>query len=395
MRQIKKIALMAVGDSAWQGGIQYITNIIHALNSLGDELKLEVHLFKRESQLFQEIDNFRNIKLEVHSIEKVIPPFSLINRLLWFAQRKLFGRINPRFENYFLKNSFDYVFPATLSTCGGELNSGSWIADFQYHHFPTGHNNQTTRDAAKTISLIARQTAKIILSSRFCEKDCLELFPVSRGKVHVMPFSVYINKEHLANEGLDLIRKKYGIEGPYVMVSNLFASTKNHKTLFEALAILRTRGIPMNCVCTGNFVNATKIEFTNEILQIITDTGVRDQLLILGLIPREHQVALYRMAMAMVQPSLHEGWSTCVEEARALGKVLVLSDIEVHREQDPDNPYFFHGMDPVDLSHKLEAVLVLQHDKVFPDVQAEIAAREKYKLSIEAFGENFLRIASI
>ena len=62
---------------------------------------------------------------------------------------------------------------------------------------------------------------------------------------------------------------------------------------------------------------------------------------ILGLLSRADQVQLIRRAAAVLQPSLFEGWSLLVEDARALGKRIYLSDIPVHREQAPSNASFF------------------------------------------------------
>jgi glycosyltransferase involved in cell wall biosynthesis len=395
MRSIRKIALMAVGDSAWQGGIQYIVNIINALNAVSAGKGLEVHLFKNPNQNFSNLDQFTNVKLIVQNIEEVLQPWSFCNRLKWFLQRKIQGRIYPRLENYLLVNDFDYVYPTTLSDCSGKLNVGSWIADFQYHNYPDGQNAQTTLQAKKTIGFISAKMPKVIFSSAYCEQECLILFPYAKGRTHVMPFSVFINQIHIDSATFLGVRNHYGINEPYLMVSNLFAATKNHKTLFEALGILRKEGLRIKLVCTGNFVNATHIEFANEILQMITDTGIRDQLLILGLIPRAHQVALYRMALAMVQPSLHEGWSTCVEEAKALGKLLLLSDIGVHREQWPDNPLFFEPTNAILLATKIKQVYETSRHIQYPDELKEKQALERYNNIVRAFGENFLRIASL
>ena len=35
----------------------------------------------------------------------------------------------------------------------------------------------------------------------------------------------------------------------------------------------------------------------------------------------------------VLQPSLFEGWGTVVEDAKALDKIIVMSDIKVHYEQ--------------------------------------------------------------
>jgi glycosyltransferase involved in cell wall biosynthesis len=209
-----------------------------------------------------------------------------------------------------------------------------------------------------------------------------------------MPFTVYIREEQLRFSDFGAISRKYGIEGPFLMVSNLFGAIKNHKTLFEALGILRKKGLVIPLVCTGNLVNYAKMEFTNEILGMITATGIRHQLYLLGLISREDQIALYRMSIAMVQPSLHEGWSTCVEEAKALGKILLLSDIDVHKEQYPNNPFFFEALNPADLASKIEQVYTTQSGKQFPELENEKKAFRAYRGEVQAFGRRFLEIAA-
>jgi glycosyltransferase involved in cell wall biosynthesis len=394
MKPVRKIALMAVGDSGWMGGIQYIINIMHALNSNAAAYPVEVHLFKNDTQHFAGIDTFSNIPIYIHHTKDVFKPFSLGNRIKWFLQRKIQGRINPRIENVMLEKKMDYVYPATLSSCNGKLNAGSWIADFQYHHFPHGADSSITSAAYKTISGIAFHTPKIVLSSFFCERDSFEIFPVTKGKTHVMPFAVYINEAIFEFNDFESMRQKYSLPQQFLLVANLFAPTKNHKTLFEALDILKEQGVTIPLVCTGNIHDYAMPEYADEILQLLTKHKIRSQVHLLGLIPRFDQVNLFRMSVAMVQPSINEGWSTCVEEAKCLGKNLLLADIEVHKEQYPGNPYFFESMNAQDLAAKIKTLWTAASAQSFPDIKREEAAFESYKENVIAFGKRFIEIAN-
>ena len=393
MRKIKKIALLASGDSAWIGGIQYTINIVNALNSVSRNGFLETHILKNTRQELGDISVFDNLIIKVIDVNDLLPPFDLPNRIFWFIQRIVFGRINPRLENFLKKQKYDYVYPAIASNCRGRLNVGSWIADFQYHNFPDGHNAETRREAESTISFIANNMSKVVFSSKSVEEEALRLFPVIKGKSTILPFCVYIPSLIMDEKVLNSVTAKYGIVGPFIIVSNIFAAVKNHVTLFKALGLLRKQGIILNIVCTGNLVNYAQMEFTNQILQVITETGIRGQLYLLGLIPREDQIALYRKSFAIVQPSLHEGWSTCVEEAKALGKTIIISDIAVHREQNPRNAYYFSPLDISDLAEKLKNVYHDQGHCDFPDFINETSAMEQYNLAIHNFGELFLEIA--
>jgi glycosyltransferase involved in cell wall biosynthesis len=393
MRQVKKIALMAVGDDAWQGGIQYIINIINALNALKIDPVIEVHLFRHSKQRFSGLDHFKNVQVEVFDINETLPGWSIQNRVKWLAQRKFFKRINPRIENFMLSGQYDYVFPATLSDCGGKLNAGAWIADFQYRYFPDGANKSISEHADRVISAIAQNTPKIILSSKWCESDCVRFFPSSEGKTNVMPFAVFIDRKNLEFTDFESIRRTYDIPQDFILVSNLFAPTKNHETLFRALGILKQQGQRVNLVCTGNIHDYAKPEYANEVLQMLTKYKVRDLVHIVGLIPRADQISLFRMAQALVQPSLSEGWSTFVEEAKVLGKPLVLSDIELHKEQYPGNPYFFSSMDAENLAEVIKRSLADNAHRKYPDLADEQRAYDDYQLRVVEFGNRFMEIA--
>jgi glycosyltransferase involved in cell wall biosynthesis len=50
---------------------------------------------------------------------------------------------------------------------------------------------------------------------------------------------------------------------------------------------------------------------------------------------------LARAAIALINPSLFEGWSTTVEEAKSLGVPMLLSGIALHREQAGTRAQYF------------------------------------------------------
>src|SRR5690606_13213676 len=92
-----------------------------------------------------------------------------------------------------------------------------------------------------------------------------------------------------------------------------------------------------------------------------------DRVKLLGLVPRDKQVAIFRHATLVVQPSLFEGWSTVVEDVKALGRPILASDLDVHREQlRPETsvaPFgFFPATDDVALAGEIAAR--------WPDLQA-------------------------
>ena len=89
-------------------------------------------------------------------------------------------------------------------------------------------------------------------------------------------------------------------------------------------------------------------------------------------------------AIALIQPSLYEGWSTLVEEAKALNQFIILSDIPVHREQIDQNADFFDPFNAAELAGKI----ICQLDKPQKIKQLD------YKQNIVEFGEKIMEVFS-
>ncbi len=75
------------------------------------------------------------------------------------------------------------------------------------------------------------------------------------------------------------------------------------------------------------------------------------------MIPAADVRALMRSSIAVINPSLCEGWSTTVEEAKSLQVPLVLSDLAVHREQAAGSAEFFDPHSAADAARALTAAL--------------------------------------
>jgi glycosyltransferase involved in cell wall biosynthesis len=93
----------------------------------------------------------------------------------------------------------------------------------------------------------------------------------------------------------------------------------------------------------------------------------------------------------MLNPSLFEGWSTTVEEAKSLGVRMVISDLSVHREQLGDDAVFFAPDDPRAIADCLERVwLDARAPPTFADQQS---AALRAAARIREFAEQLTRAA--
>jgi glycosyltransferase involved in cell wall biosynthesis len=112
-------------------------------------------------------------------------------------------------------------------------------------------------------------------------------------------------------------------------------------------------GVSLQLVCSGKLYDNRNPEYIEQIKNFIADNNLEDDIRILGFIERTEQLCLMQNAYAIVQPSLFEGWSTVVEDAKCINKFIFLSDIPVHREQNPQNVCFFDPYNEEEIIHKL------------------------------------------
>ena len=97
-----------------------------------------------------------------------------------------------------------------------------------------------------------------------------------------------------------------------------------------------------------------------------------------------------RQSVCVLNPSLFEGWGYTVDEARSVGKRVLLSDIPAHREQDPPKAMFFDPQDCGDLVKKLRQIW----GETAPgaDVELEAEARRSLSDRLRAYKEAFVSI---
>jgi len=92
----------------------------------------------------------------------------------------------------------------------------------------------------------------------------------------------------------------------------------------------------------------------SKVLQGIATGGLRNTVIPLAQVPYADLVGLLRHAALIVQPSSFEGWSTTVQDGKALGRPVACSSISLHREQAPEAVGFFGPTSPGELADVLE-----------------------------------------
>jgi glycosyltransferase involved in cell wall biosynthesis len=188
------------------------------------------------------------------------------------------------------------------------------------------------------------------------------------------------------------VQSRYQLPPRFFLLSNQFWQHKNHATVFAALGILARRGIHPRVVCTGSLHDNRDTRHVEMLRRQLADLGIQQQVSLLGLLPRLDQIQLMRQCLAVLQPSLSEGWSTVVEDARLLGKALILSDLAVHKEQDPPSARFFSRESAEGLASAMSEAW--ESYTPGPDRNEEDRARAAGTTARLAFGSRFVHFAA-
>lgn len=391
-----KIAILAAsGYKNWLGGVNYIKNIIYSLGSLtpAEKETFEVILVcytEAEKELYKEVSH---LVLNIFSLEKDAASYNFINKAKWFLQRKLQGLEDARFCEFLAVQKVDFIYSTVLSNKPNyPIKYATWLPDFQFIHIPEGTNEQHRKDTIDNFNKVAQVTGTIVLSSKTVEKDCLEFIPISKRKTVVFPFKVSLADSFFIPNPLVAI-PKYHLPEKFLFVPNLLAPTKNHKVIIAALKLLKARKIYPIVVCSGSLHDYRNPSFVNEIFNKIYEHGVQQQCYMLGSIPRIDQIQLMRSAIAIIQPSLFEGWNTGVEEAKMLGKKIIISNIAVHQEQNVPHAYYFDPTSAQQLAEHIANIWQNMPDSNYFELETELQARNKYLTETQEAGRLFLKIA--
>jgi glycosyltransferase involved in cell wall biosynthesis len=376
-----RVGIPFIGDKDWLGGVYYIESLIKAVHTLPKIERPRLFLIISESSL----DSVALFQNALPLLDGILFLGHDISR----AKAEIKQQIIHCPSQQDLFSAIDFFYPV-LGDVLQNVCSASWIFDFQHFHLPGFFSSAEIQRRNSAFQRIAQYAKLVVFSSKDSENDFRKIFPSSYAVTRVLHFHTLAPDEWYSMNPPD-VQKKYQLPDEFLICSNQFYTHKNHIRLFEALALMHKESKEQHLVCTGQTADPRAPGFFKELQQKIIDLQIENYVHILGIIPRIEQIQLMRRSLAVVQPSLFEGWSTVVEDARALGKTIFLSDLAVHLEQAPRYAVFFDRQNTNDLAQKI--MRSLPDLSPGPNLTREEEARLEGKVFIRDFARQFCCIA--
>jgi glycosyltransferase involved in cell wall biosynthesis len=184
--------------------------------------------------------------------------------------------------------------------------------------------------------------------------------------------------------------QKHHLPDKFIYLPNQLWRHKNHLTAFRAVKILADRHSRVCLVCSGNLSDRRNPAYKEEVFQYVKESGLSDRVFILGMVDFDDVYALIRQSCCVLNPSLYEGWSTTVEETKTIGKPMILSDLDVHREQNPPETVYFEPRNSEMLAAAMERAWQLY--PAGPSRQMEETAARDYPGRSKRFAQSFADI---
>lgn len=358
------------GD-AWPAGLQYVRNLLAALQTVPVERVPEIVVFRPESA--------RTVLMEGSA-----PP--------WYSEFRLpvEGSLRETMRRAVRHTRCTLLFPVmTAPELTPDVPLIGWIADFQHRRLPEFFSRSDYESRETAYGLLAGCAARIVCSSQSVADDFSAAYPLIAAKAALLRFRAAIDLRWVdldPQETLD----RLGVSGPYVYMPNQFWRHKNHELAFAAWRELRQRGETVSLVCSGPTTDYRWPDYFRGLERFLAEHSLQDSIRVLGQVDRIDQIQLYRGASLVLQPSRFEGWSTTLEEARALGKPMAVSDIPVHHEQCGDAAWYFGLEEPTLLSDLIQSLV----RRLNPghDAEAERTALTAASDRLRVYGEEIVAL---
>lgn len=380
MGKTVRIGLFFSYNKEWIAGTYYVLNIIKALKVLPKKQQPAIVIITKEKKDFTYVVKETKYPKLSHCIYPIQPPnYTLVDRLInkvsyTLAKKKLINRKPKKAEINFL---YPYYLDNIASSAVKRVN---WIPDFQELHLPHLFTSAILKERKRHQQEIATHSDCLVVSSEDAKKDFYTAHPDAKTAVYKLPFAVTL--PNFEKQDINFLLKKYQLPTKFYFAPNQFWTHKNHIVILKALCELKKKGIPCVVAFSGNENDPRNKDYVSTLKDYIQKNDITERVHFLGFMPREEQLKLMKHSVAIIQPSKFEGWSTVVEDSKALNKFIIASSIAVHKEQTNNNVQFFDPDDPNELANYMNEFW-LNPPKV---------ARLDYNIERSKFAANFMRL---
>ena len=341
---MKRVAyLINFEHKKWLGGYNLIKNLILIIKKYSNNKIIPVLIVKKNFKSKDLVD-YKNIEIIKTNF---FSNHSKLQKFIYKIQAIIQGRcIN--YEKFFKDKNIDVL--SHINVYSNNLILGkksavktlSLIADFQHHYLPENFSFRQRILRNLNIYLSCFFSSKILLLSKDGQKD---LKKISKKGFHNSSISrsIFVPPQKKEIINLKLLKKKFNFNSNYFFLPNHYWKHKNHKLVLDSLNFLKKKNRLGNILVlsTGSKDDQKGFEIFKKLMEFNKFNNLEKNYRYLGVVSNIELMSLMFHSVAVINPSEFEGRSSTVEQAKSLGKQIILSNIKIHKEQKPENAKYF------------------------------------------------------
>jgi glycosyltransferase involved in cell wall biosynthesis len=229
------------------------------------------------------------------------------------------------------------------------------LHDLQENYYPENFSRWQRAWRYQVHAQLLGRARRVICESRHVQSDIIRLFGIPEERAVVMaapPLRQFLADE--TDDRLRAARLRLRLPEKYLFYPAQFWPHKNHLRLIEAFREVVIEVPDLKLVLTGK-----KRDEYQAVMSAVDKFGLSEQVRHLGYVEQDDLQAIYRLATALVMPSLFESVSIPIYEAFQVGTPVAASAIFAIPEQIGDAGLLF---DPTSVTSIKQAILKIVKD---------------------------------
>jgi glycosyltransferase involved in cell wall biosynthesis len=249
------------------------------------------------------------------------------------------------------------------------------LHDLQERYYPENFSWWQRAWRHQVHSQLLKRAHRVICESRYVKTDIVRFFGIPEERAVVMPAPP--QQQFVAEQDEDRLRAariRLQLPEKFLFYPAQFWPHKNHLRLIEAFGEVASEVPDVGLVLTGKKRDEYEAVY-EAVMRAVGKFGLNDRVRYLGYVEQADLQAIYRLATALVMPSLFESVSIPIYEAFQTGTPVVASDILAIPEQVGEAALLF---DPKSVASIKQVILKILGD---PEAARLIGQRGRERMS--------------
>jgi glycosyltransferase involved in cell wall biosynthesis len=223
------------------------------------------------------------------------------------------------------------------------------VHDISYVHFPEFFSKRDLRLLGAYVPYSVKRARHVLTLSESAAQDIERVYGVPRSKISVVPLAARAPYTGMAEPTrVSYMRETYGLSEPYILAVGNLQPRKNLLRLVEAVAQLPAWASDLKLAVVG------KAQWKeSDIYRRVTELGLNDRVVFTGYVSDEDLALLYHGSLALVYPSLYEGFGLPILEAMSCGTPVICSNTSSMPEVAGDAAIM---IDPLNVGELADAI---------------------------------------